>query len=172
MSALNAGHCSGSAPAAFISDVLVEAEAATTSSRDNWRDGPTIPASASAVSGSRDAATCADDGEITRLGYRADFLGRNVSQNKPAKTTAAALEEFRGKMDQAVTQYEQVAQEKQHARGKLSARERVDQLLDEDSFVELDALNRHRSRNFGLDANRPYGDGVIIGYGTIDGRQV
>ena len=96
-----------------------------------------------------------------------------MSHTTPAgKTTAAALEEQQGKMDQAVTQHEQVAQEKQHARGKLSARERINQLLDEDSFVELDALSRHRSRNFGLEANRPYGDGVITGYGTIDGRQV
>src|SRR5688500_7371701 len=45
-------------------------------------------------------------------------------------------------------------------------------LLDEGSFVELDGLARHRSTNFGLEKNRPYGDGVITGYGTIDGRQV
>nr|WP_234983412.1 acyl-CoA carboxylase subunit beta [Demequina sp. NBRC 110053] len=79
---------------------------------------------------------------------------------------------MRGKLDEAVAQRETIAQDKQHARGKKSARERVEQLLDEGSFVELDALSRHRSRNFGLDANRPYGDGVITGYGTIDGRQV
>lgn len=95
-----------------------------------------------------------------------------MSQNQPTKSTAAALEELQGKVDEAITQHETAAQAKQHARGKLSARERVELLLDDDSFVELDALTRHRSRNFGLDANRPYGDGVITGYGTIDGRQV
>ena len=62
--------------------------------------------------------------------------------------------------------------EKQSARGRQSARERIDQLLDEGSFVELDALARHRATDFGLDKNRPLGDGVITGYGTIDGRQV
>nr|WP_236683772.1 acyl-CoA carboxylase subunit beta [Demequina flava] len=79
---------------------------------------------------------------------------------------------MRGKLDEAVTQREATAQEKQHARGKKTARERIELLLDEDSFTELDALARHRSRNFGLDKNRPYGDGVVTGYGTIDGRQV
>src|SRR6185295_1062794 len=61
---------------------------------------------------------------------------------------------------------------KTHAKGKLTARERILALLDEDSFVELDALARHRSTNFGLADNRPLGDGVVTGYGTIDGRDV
>jgi propionyl-CoA carboxylase beta chain len=64
------------------------------------------------------------------------------------------------------------AVEKQHAKGKLTARERIDLLLDEGSFVELDELARHRSTNFGLEKNRPYGDGVVTGYGTVDGRPV
>jgi propionyl-CoA carboxylase beta chain len=62
--------------------------------------------------------------------------------------------------------------EKQHARGKKTARERIDELLDPGSFVELDALARHRSQAFGLDAVRPYGDGVVTGHGTVDGRTV
>src|SRR5689334_22748161 len=60
----------------------------------------------------------------------------------------------------------------QHAKGKLSARERLDLLLDEGSFVELDRFVVHRSHDFGLDAERPYGDGVVTGYGRIDGRLV
>ena len=56
--------------------------------------------------------------------------------------------------------------------GKLTARERITHLLDEGSFVELDALARHRSTNFGLGDRRPVGDGVVTGYGTIDGREV
>ncbi|WP_296667954.1 acyl-CoA carboxylase subunit beta [Demequina sp.] len=91
---------------------------------------------------------------------------------RPPKTTAAALEELRRKVDAAVTLPEETAKEKQHARGKKTARERIEQLLDEGSFTELDRLTRHRSRNFGLDRSRPYGDGVVTGYGTIDGRQV
>jgi propionyl-CoA carboxylase beta chain len=62
--------------------------------------------------------------------------------------------------------------EKQHARGKKTAMERVLALLDEDSFQQLDGLARHRSHNFGQQAHRPYGDGVVTGYGTIDGRPV
>ena len=62
--------------------------------------------------------------------------------------------------------------EKVHAKGKLTARERILALLDEGSFVELDALAKHRSTNFGLGENRPLGDGVVTGYGTIDGRDV
>jgi propionyl-CoA carboxylase beta chain len=60
----------------------------------------------------------------------------------------------------------------QHAKGKLSARERLDALLDEGSFVELDRFVTHRSSDFGLDAQRPYGDGVVTGFGRVDGRLV
>jgi len=60
----------------------------------------------------------------------------------------------------------------QHEKGKLSARERLDLLLDEGSFVELDRFVVHRSTDFGLDAQKFYGDGVITGYGRIDGRLV
>lgn len=90
----------------------------------------------------------------------------------PRKTTAGALEELRAKNTEALAAHEEAAAGKQHARGKKTARERVEALLDEGSFVELDTLNRHRSANFGMDKNRPYGDGVVTGYGTIDGRQV
>ncbi len=60
----------------------------------------------------------------------------------------------------------------QHEKGKLSARERLDLLLDEGSFVELDRFVLHRSTDFGLDQQKYYGDGVITGHGKIDGRPV
>ena len=60
----------------------------------------------------------------------------------------------------------------QHEKGKLSARERLDLLLDEGSFVELDRFVVHRSSDFGLDQQKFYGDGVITGHGKIDGRLV
>src|ERR671916_2412354 len=60
----------------------------------------------------------------------------------------------------------------QHEKGKLSARERLDLLLDEGSFVEFDRFVTHRSTDFGLDSQRVYGDGVVTGYGRIDGRLV
>ncbi len=60
----------------------------------------------------------------------------------------------------------------QHAKGKLTARERIELLLDRDSFAEIDMFVKHRSQDFGLEKNRYLGDGVITGYGRIDGRQV
>src|SRR2546426_12224842 len=60
----------------------------------------------------------------------------------------------------------------QHKRGKLTARERVDILLDEGTFEEMDALATHRSTEFGLDKQKYYGDAVVIGFGKIDGRLV
>ena len=60
----------------------------------------------------------------------------------------------------------------QHAKGKLTARERIELLLDEGSFEEYDMFVAHRSTDFGMEKNRPAGDGVVTGWGTINGRQV
>ena len=62
--------------------------------------------------------------------------------------------------------------EKQHQAGKLTARERLDRLLDPGSFVELDKFKTHRSVDFDMSDKKPPGDGVVTGYGTIDGRTV
>jgi propionyl-CoA carboxylase beta chain len=62
--------------------------------------------------------------------------------------------------------------EEQHKKGKLTARERLEILLDEGSFQEIDMFVRHRAHDFGVDKSRPLGDGVVTGYGTIDGRLV
>src|SRR5918911_186045 len=62
--------------------------------------------------------------------------------------------------------------EKQHAAGKLTARERIDFLLDEGTFQEFDKLVEHRSRDFGLDKQIYPGDGVVTGHGLLDGRRV
>ena len=64
------------------------------------------------------------------------------------------------------------AEEKQHARGKYTARERVEKLLDPGSFQELDTFVRHRTYDFDMQKNRPWGDAVVTGHGTIDGRTV
>ena len=87
-------------------------------------------------------------------------------------TTAGKLADLELRLDEAVHAASQAAVEKQHAKGRQTARERIEKLFDEGSFVELDELARHRSTAFGLEARRPYGDGVITGYGTVDGRQV
>src|SRR5205823_1381878 len=64
------------------------------------------------------------------------------------------------------------AEARQHERGKLTARERLEQLLDPGSFVELDRFARHRNSSFGMEQRRPPGDGVVTGHGEIDGRTV
>ncbi|MFQ6393239.1 acyl-CoA carboxylase subunit beta [Nocardia sp. KC 131] len=87
-------------------------------------------------------------------------------------TTAGKLADLRNRLDEAKHPMGEAAVDKVHAKGKMTARERILALLDEGSFVELDALARHRSVNFGLENNRPLGDGVVTGYGTIDGRDV
>ncbi|NCT91087.1 acyl-CoA carboxylase subunit beta [Cellulomonas sp. APG4] len=87
-------------------------------------------------------------------------------------TTAAKLADLARRRSEAVDEAEAAARTKQHARGKKTARERIETLLDEGSFVELDAFVRHRSTAFGLDKRRVPGDGVVTGHGTVDGRQV
>ena len=62
--------------------------------------------------------------------------------------------------------------EEQHKKGKLTARERLDILMDEGSFEEFDMFVMHRCRDFGLDKQRIFGDAVVTGYGTIEGRLV
>ncbi|XVS63722.1 acyl-CoA carboxylase subunit beta [Actinosynnema sp. CA-299493] len=88
------------------------------------------------------------------------------------RTTAGKLADLHRRNEEAVHAGSARMVEKQHAKGKRTARERIGLLLDPGSFVELDALARHRSTNFGQERNRPYGDGVVTGYGTVDGRPV
>ena len=87
------------------------------------------------------------------------------------RTTAGKAADLMRRRDEARSRRTSVV-EKQHAKGKKTAMERIEQLLDEGSFQQIDGLARHRSHNFGLEKTRPYGDGVVTGYGTIDGRPV
>ncbi len=80
----------------------------------------------------------------------------------------AQLQELR----QAAAHSSPEAEEKQHARGKYTARERIEKLLDPGSFQELDTFVRHRTNDFDMQKNRPWGDAVVTGHGTIDGRRV
>ncbi|MFN5875403.1 MAG: acyl-CoA carboxylase subunit beta [Ignavibacteria bacterium] len=82
------------------------------------------------------------------------------------------IEQLRKLKEQAKLGGGQARIDAQHAKGKLTARERLEVLLDEGSFTELDMLARHRSTKFGLEKQRPLGDGVITGTGTIHGRTV
>ena len=87
-------------------------------------------------------------------------------------TTAGKIEDLRERIDEAVDAGSTRAREKQHAKGKGTARERIEMLVDANSFTEIDEFARHRAQNFGMDQNRPYGDGVIIGTATVDGRPI
>jgi propionyl-CoA carboxylase beta chain len=98
--------------------------------------------------------------------------GTDVPDDIDISTSAGKLEDLRRRNHEAVEAPAAKAKEKQHTKGRQTARERIEYLFDEGSFVELDQLARHRSTAFGQDKKRPYGDGVITGYGTIDGRQV
>src|SRR3954452_15057074 len=68
--------------------------------------------------------------------------------------------------------HDEIAIEKQHAKGKLTARERIHHLLDPGSFQEVDTFVRHRTHDFAMDKNRPWGDAVVTGHGLIEGRPV
>ena len=104
-----------------------------------------------------------------------------VPLRKPATTAPAGsparadLREQAAWLDglkQAARDGDPEATERQHAKGKLTARERLDLLLDAGSFVELDLFARHTASGFGLDDRRPATDGVVTGWGTVHGRQV
>ncbi|MCX4693177.1 acyl-CoA carboxylase subunit beta [Streptomyces sp. NBC_01408] len=82
------------------------------------------------------------------------------------------LAEFRELRERVRRGPSEQATEAQHAKGKLTARERIDLLLDEGSFHEVEPLRRHRATGFGLEDKRPYTDGVITGWGTVHGRTV
>src|SRR3954468_20702554 len=92
-------------------------------------------------------------------------------QDAIRQDTEHKIDQFRDLAQRATTDAPD-AVERQHKRGKLTARERLDLLLDPGSFVEFDALAQHRSVSFGLEHRRPLGDGVVTGYGLIDGRKV
>src|ERR687891_865440 len=89
---------------------------------------------------------------------------QNVAQRRIA--------EVRRRQRQAQTAGGKDAIDRQHERGKLTARERLDLLLDPDSFVETDMLAVHQAHGFGIERTHPKGDGVVTGWGTIDGRKV
>ena len=86
-------------------------------------------------------------------------------------TMQERLEDLEERKQQALQAGSDRSIERQHSKGKMLARERIDHLLDDGSFHELDMLARHRAHEAGLDS-RPYTDGVVTGWGTIDGRKV
>jgi len=88
------------------------------------------------------------------------------------RTVEDRIEELRERRGAALMPAGEGAADKQHDKGKLTARERLDILMDAGSFVETDPFAVHRAHDFGMSDKRPPGDGIVTGYGTIDGRKV
>ena len=86
--------------------------------------------------------------------------------------TEARIEQLRQLRDEALHSGSRRAVDRQHELGKLTARERIDLLLDKGSFQEVDMMVKHQARGFGIEDTTPPGDAVVTGFGTIDGRQV
>jgi propionyl-CoA carboxylase beta chain len=105
-------------------------------------------------------------------GVTSDTAPSDGAPQPDLRTTAGKLADLTSRYHEAVTASGEAAIAKQHAKGKMTARERIDGLLDPGSFVELDEFVRHRTHAFGMEAKRPYGDAVVTGTGTIHGRQV
>ncbi|RBY91732.1 methylmalonyl-CoA carboxyltransferase [Blastococcus sp. TBT05-19] len=101
-----------------------------------------------------------------------ESAGETVPDDVDIHTTAGKLADFERRVQEAQHAGSERAVEKQHAAGKMTARERIEALLDPGSFTEFDEFARHRSTNFGMADKRPFGDGVVTGYGTVDGRPV
>ena len=103
-------------------------------------------------------------GEVIRSAKRG-YLGDRLS-------TEDRIEMLRKLREEATHAGSQRAIDKQHEAGKMTARERIDALLDQGSFVEIDQFARHHAHGFGIEDRRPLGDAVITGWGTVDGRTV
>ncbi|PQJ35382.1 methylmalonyl-CoA carboxyltransferase [Salinibacter sp. 10B] len=95
-----------------------------------------------------------------------------TSSTTDAQTHRELYEDLQHRREEAAKGGGDARIERQHEKDKLTARERLDILLDDGSFEELGTFVRHQETNFDLDENRPYGDGVVTGYGTIHGRLV
>ncbi|ALC05170.1 putative propionyl-CoA carboxylase beta chain 5 [Corynebacterium deserti GIMN1.010] len=96
----------------------------------------------------------------------------DVANLPDINTTAGKIADLKARRAEAHFPMGEKAVEKVHAAGRLTARERLDYLLDEGSFIETDQLARHRTTAFGLGSKRPATDGIVTGWGTIDGREV
>src|SRR5437764_1975629 len=98
-------------------------------------------------------------------------IPRPVRQKFP-ETYEEKLAQLKELREAAIHSASEQAVEKQHAKGKLTARERIEKLVDPGTFQEVDTFMRHRTYEFDMQKNRPWGDAVVTGHGLIDGRPV
>ncbi|NUT48994.1 MAG: acyl-CoA carboxylase subunit beta, partial [Saccharothrix sp.] len=96
---------------------------------------------------------------------------RSAGQQSPAASLRGRAEEL-ARLKERIARGDASATARQHAKGKLTARQRLELLFDEGTFTEVEPFRRHRATGFGLEANRPHTDGVITGWGLVDGRRV
>jgi acetyl-CoA carboxylase carboxyltransferase component len=96
----------------------------------------------------------------------------DLTRTPKERTVEDRIDELRKRKKTTESPGGRDATRKQHERGKLTARERLEILMDRDSFVETDRFAVHRAKDFGMDRKQPPGDGIVTGYGTIDGRRV
>ena len=96
----------------------------------------------------------------------------DVSELSDVTTTVGKIADLKRRRAEAIYPLGEKAGERGHSLKRLTARERLDYLLDEGSFVETDMLAKHRTTDFGMGKKRPTTDGIVTGWGTIDGREV
>ncbi len=96
----------------------------------------------------------------------------DLSELTDVTTTAGKIADLKRRRAEATYPMGEKAVERVHSQNRLTARERLDYLLDEGSFVETDMLAKHRTTDFGMGKKRPSTDGIVTGWGTIDGREV
>ncbi len=125
------------------------------------------------MSDADDAADTSDTSDTPDTPDTPDTADTPESSDAPdLTTTAGKIADLERRVAGVTHAGTERAVAKQHARGKKTARERLAMLLDEGTFTEMDQYARHRSTAFGQERNRPYGDGVVTGYGQVDGRTV
>ncbi|GAA2762252.1 acyl-CoA carboxylase subunit beta [Streptomyces paradoxus] len=97
---------------------------------------------------------------------------QELTGQEPVTSAGARVAELHAAKELARRGPSERATRAQHAKGKLTARERIDLLLDAGSFTEVEQLRRHRAVGFGIEERKPHTDGVITGWGTVEGRTV
>jgi acetyl-CoA carboxylase carboxyltransferase component len=108
----------------------------------------------------------------TQPSQQAQQATEPVAAEPEARDARGRVAELRALREKALEGPSERATQAQHAKGKLTVRERIELLLDEGSFCEVEPLRRHRATGFGLEEKKPYTDGVVTGWGLVHGRTV